>query len=158
MSELGDIIQLTGDSVAVHGGQVELKDAAKFRSNVRKLVEISALATDVRKGWARYLIRSAALQMGILPSSIHELYMARGRGEVPYTFTVPAMNLRVLSFDAAKAVFRVAKRINAGAFIFEIARSEIGYTDQRPAEYSTNVLAAALAEGWTGPVFIQGES
>jgi fructose/tagatose bisphosphate aldolase len=95
--------------------------------------------------------------MGIIPSSIHDLYMARGRGEVPHTFTVPAMNLRVLSFDAAKAVFRVAKRIDAGAFIFEIARSEIGYTEQRPLEYSTNVLAAAIAEGWTGPVFIQGD-
>ena len=40
---------------------------------------------------------------------------------------------------------------------FEIARSEIGYTDQRPAEYATNILAAAIAEGWRGPVFIQGD-
>jgi fructose/tagatose bisphosphate aldolase len=67
------------------------------------------------------------------------------------------MNLRVLSFDAARAVFRVAKRMNAGAFVFEIARSEIGYTSQRPAEYATNILAAALAEGWTGPIFLQGD-
>ena len=67
------------------------------------------------------------------------------------------MNLRVLSYDAARAVFRVARRMNAGAFIFEIARSEIGYTDQKPAEYATNILAAAIAEEWTGPVFIQGD-
>jgi fructose/tagatose bisphosphate aldolase len=157
MSELGDIIKLSGGSIAVHNGKVELKDAAKFRSVVGRLVEASALQTGLMQGWARYLIRSAALQMGILPSSIHALYMARGRGDVPNTFTVPAMNLRVLSFEAAKAVFRVAKRINAGAFIFEIARSEIGYTGQRPAEYAANILAAAIAEGWTGPVFIQGD-
>ena len=157
MSELGEIITLTGDSVAVHEGKVELKDAAKFRNNVGELVRASALEKGEKQGWARFLIRSAALQLGIIPSSIQELYLARGRGEVPYTFTVPAMNLRVLSFDAAKAVFRVAMRINAGAFLFEIARSEIGYTDQRPAEYATNVLAAAIAEGWTGPVFIQGD-
>jgi hypothetical protein len=31
--------------------------------------------------------------------------------------------------------------------IFEIARSEMGYTDQRPAEYAANILAAAIAEG-----------
>jgi fructose/tagatose bisphosphate aldolase len=67
------------------------------------------------------------------------------------------MNLRVLSFDAARAVFRVANQMNAGAFIFEIARSEIGYTDQKPAEYTTNILAAAIAEDWRGPVFIQGD-
>ncbi len=157
MSEFGEIIALTDESVAVHGGKVALKDAAKFRKIVGKLVEVSALDLGARQGGARYLIRSAALQMGIFPSSIHELYLARGRGEVPYTFTVPAMNLRVLSFDAARAVFRVAQRIKAGAFIFEIARSEIGYTEQRPAEYATNILAAAIAEGWTGPVFIQGD-
>jgi fructose/tagatose bisphosphate aldolase len=157
MSELGEIIKATGDSIAVHGSKVELKDAVKFGGAVGKLVEASALDSGAKQGWARYLIRCAALQMGILPSSIHELYMARGRGEVPPTFTVPAMNLRVMSFDAARAVFRVAKQINAGAFIFEIARSEIGYTDQRPAEYATNVLAAAIAEKWSGPVFIQGD-
>jgi fructose/tagatose bisphosphate aldolase len=70
---------------------------------------------------------------------------------------VPALNLRILPFEAARAVFRVARQINAGAFIFEIARSEIGYTDQQPAEYATAVLAAAIAEGWSGPVFLQGD-
>jgi fructose/tagatose bisphosphate aldolase len=44
-----------------------------------------------------------------------------------------------------------------GAFIFEIARSEIGYTQQRPLEYAAVVLAAAVREGFTGPVFIQGD-
>ena len=32
----------------------------------------------------------------------------------------------------------------AGAFLLEIARSEIGYTDQRPSEYVSVMLAAAL--------------
>jgi fructose/tagatose bisphosphate aldolase len=44
-----------------------------------------------------------------------------------------------------------------GAFIFEIARSEIGYTLQRPGEYATCLLAAAISEGFQGPVFIQGD-
>ena len=52
---------------------------------------------------------------------------------------------------------RAAKKLNAGAFIFEIARSEIGYTEQRPHEYAAVVLAAALREGFSGPVFIQGD-
>src|SRR5437899_2846336 len=50
-----------------------------------------------------------------------------------------------------------AKKLNAGAFIFEIARSEIGYTEQRPHEYVAVVLAAALREGFSGPLFIQGD-
>ena len=67
------------------------------------------------------------------------------------------MNLRMLAYDSARAVFRAARKIDAGAFIFEIARSEIGYTDQRPAEYVAAVLAAAIREGFRGPVFIQGD-
>jgi fructose-bisphosphate aldolase class II len=67
------------------------------------------------------------------------------------------MNLRMLAYDSARAVFRAARKIDAGALIFEIARSEIIYTDQRPAEYASAVLAAALREGFRGPVFIQGD-
>ena len=58
---------------------------------------------------------------------------------------------------SARAVIRAAKTINAGAFIFEIARSEIGYTEQRPHEYAAILFAAALREGFTGPLFIQGD-
>ncbi len=54
-------------------------------------------------------------------------------------------------------MFRAAKPRLVGAMIFEIARSEMGYTDQRPAEYVASVLAAAVAEGYRGPVFIQGD-
>lgn len=73
------------------------------------------------------------------------------------TFTTPAFNLRALSFHAASAMFRAANKLNAGAFIFELARSEMSYSAQRPSEYATNILAAAVAEGYTGPVFIQGD-
>jgi hypothetical protein len=157
MSELTEILELIDNSAKLEEGAIKVTNEARFRASLGSLVETSALGSSESAGWARFVVRSAALQQGIIPSSIHDLYQARGRGEVPLTFTVPALNLRVLSYDSARAVFRVAKRINAGAFIFEIARSEIGYTGQRPGEYSSNILAAALAEGWTGPVFIQGD-
>jgi len=59
--------------------------------------------------------------------------------------------------NLAKAIFRVAKRNSAGAFIFEIAKSEMGYTGQPAAEYVAVILAAALKELWQGPVFVQGD-
>ncbi len=156
-NELNDLLGSVGNSLSVKGNSVKVVEAAKFRAKVGKLVERSALATDSSAGWSRYLIRAAALELGIYPASIHELYMARGRGEVPMTFTTPAFNLRALSYHAARAMFRAALKINAGAFIFEIARSEMSYTAQRPSEYATNVLAAAIAEGFSGPVYIQGD-
>ena len=157
MSERNELLTAIGNSVAVEGTTVKVKDAAQLRAHVDKLVEFSALRSGEIQGWARYIVRGAALDLGIIPSSIHELYLARGRGDAPLTWTTPALNLRVLSFHSARAVFRTAKKMNGAAFIFEIARSEIGYTAQRPAEYATNILAAAIAEDWKGPVFIQGD-
>ena len=82
--------------------------------------------------------------------------MARGKGKGK-NFTVPAMNLRSLTYYLARAIFRVAQRLNAGAFIFEIAKSEMGYTNQPPIEYAAVVLAAAIKEGHSGPVFVQAD-
>ncbi len=151
------LLELVEKSLAVEGKNVKILDVNKLRKNIGKLVERSALASDSTSGWSRYLVRAAALELGIYPASIHDLYMARGRGEAPMTFTTPAFNLRALSFHAACAMFRAAKKINAGAFIFELARSEMSYTAQRPSEYATNIFAAAIAEGFVGPVFIQGD-
>ncbi|MCL4258684.1 MAG: class II fructose-bisphosphate aldolase [Anaerolineales bacterium] len=146
-----------GSAAHYSDGAVHIADESAVRSNIGQLVRLAGLGNETEQAWARYLVRLIALELGAIPASIHELYMARGRGEVPPTFTVPAMNLRVLAYEAARAVFRVAKRMEAGAFIFEIARSEIGYTAQRPAEYAANILGAAVAEGYRGPVFIQGD-
>ncbi len=101
-------------------------------------------------------ISDMAYQNGIYPSSIHEFYMSRGRGEFS-GFCVPAINLRAMTYDLAKAIIRVAKRNNSGAFIFEIAKSEMAYTNQSPLEYVAACLAAAIKEDYKGPIFIQGD-
>jgi len=101
-------------------------------------------------------IRQMAEASGIYPASIQRLYEEIGRGKYS-GFTVPAMNLRGITYDVARAVFRAAMKNRVGAFIFEIARSEMEYTNQRPGEFAACVLAAALAEGFQGPVFIQAD-
>ena len=129
-----------------------LKESAKIDALVRKAV----FGSEDEKAHARWMIWEMGQQAGVRPASIHALYMARGRGEVP-PFTTPAMNVRVMSYDTGRAIFRAANRLDVGAVICEIARSEIAYTDQRPAEYVAVMTAAALREGFTGPLFIQGD-
>jgi fructose/tagatose bisphosphate aldolase len=125
--------------------------------DVEKTVMELVMNDDVtKKRQLAKKIFDGAYEEGIYPSSIHEFYMARGRGEFD-GFTVPAINLRSMTYDLARAIFRVGKKNGSGAFIFEIARSEIGYTDQAPIEYASMVLAAAIREGYSGPVFIQGD-
>src|SRR5947207_3348887 len=124
--------------------------------NIDQLVRTAVFGDGGAKADARRTIHLEARRRGAVPSSVYPLYMAMGRGEVR-AFTVPAFNIRALTYDTARALFRAAMRHRVGAFIFEIARSEIGYTEQRPGEYAACVLGAAIAEGFGGPVFIQGD-
>lgn len=101
-------------------------------------------------------INELAREKGIYSASIHDLYMAIGNGKAS-GFTVPAINIRTLTYDTARIIFKIALEKHVGAFIFELARSEIDYTAQRPEEYTCVILAAALKEGYSGPVFIQGD-
>jgi len=127
------------------------------RKEIDSLVQEYVISTDAEKREElTHKIWDEALNLGIYPASIQGLYQARGKGKYS-GFTVPAINLRALTYDLASAIFRAAKKINAGAFIFEIARSEMGYTDQKPLEYTTVCLAAAMREDYKGPVFIQGD-
>src|SRR6266436_4744379 len=130
--------------------------AVRQSGKMDALARQAVFGTEDEKAQARWLIWEIGQRASVRPASIHELYMARGRGDVP-AFTTPAMNVRILSYDSGRAIFRAAKRLDVGAIICEIARSEIAYTDQRPAEYVAVMTAAALREGFTGPLFIQGD-
>jgi len=138
--------------------RVSVTDASAASGElIDKLASTAVFGQDADvRGTARWVVRSLAAAAGIRPASIHDLYMAIGRGDAG-GFTVPAINVRALTYETARAVIRSAKKLNAGAFIFEIARSEIGYTAQRPHEYAAVVLAAALREGFSGPIFLQGD-
>lgn len=108
------------------------------------------------RDYSRKLIKFVGAQVGVRSASIQGLYEAMGRGECS-GFTVPAINIRGLTYDTARAIFRSAMKNGSASVIFEIAKSEIGYTGQRPAEYTACCLAAAIKEGYRGPVFIQGD-
>jgi len=147
---------------------MELKSLDEVRHARAALASTSTDALDrlvwtgvFGSGELREAARAAVLDQcrsaGLYPASIHDLYLARGRGEVRSDFTVPAINIRGMAYDTARALFRARKSLDAGAVICEIARSEISYTDQRPSEYTFVVLAAGLREGWRGPVFLQGD-
>ncbi|HEX7832688.1 MAG TPA: class II fructose-bisphosphate aldolase [Thermoanaerobaculia bacterium] len=138
----------------IHNDLHSLKNAGSIDDLAYTAVFSSDEAT---KAEARRQIHLQARAAGAVPTSILPLYKAIGRNEVTRRFTVPAFNIRALTYDVARALFRAAMRNNVGPFIFEIARSEIGYTEQRPGEYAACVLAAAIAEGYKGPVFIQGD-
>ncbi|MCA0376690.1 MAG: class II fructose-bisphosphate aldolase [Gemmatimonadetes bacterium] len=154
---MSDTTTLFGGAVTVANGTVQLHDAAALQSpHLDALVRQAVFGTESERTFARWLVWELGQLVGVRAASIHDLYVARGAGKCG-GFTVPAINVRAVAYDTARAIFRTAIKLDAGAFILEIARSEIAYTEQRPAEYVTVMLAAALREGYRGPVFIQGD-
>ena len=146
-----------GDDVGLRGARPTIANESVLESpRMDELVRVAVFGDVPDRELARWLIWQIGQAVGVRAASIHDLYMARGRGEVG-GFTVPAINVRGAAYDTGRSIFRTAKRLDAGAFILEIARSEIVYTDQRPGEYVAVMLAAALREGYRGPVFIQGD-
>ncbi len=153
-----DITQSLQGIATRDNGDLIINDAEKLRGDILdKLVLNAAINPSAEvKGLSRYILKSAALELGIITSSIQGLYEARGRGEIK-GFTVPALNIRGLPYELCRAIFRTANKTQAGAFIFELAKSEMGYTFQKPQELSAVILGAAIKEGYKGPVFIQGD-
>lgn len=152
------IIAILGRAIRVIGGKVEVCSRKRLQSEfVDGLVWKAVFGNEQERAAAGWIIWEAAQIVGVKPASIHNFYMARGRGRVPRNFTVPAMNLRGMAYDMARAVFSQIRKLKVGAFILELARSEMGYTGQPPVEYATVMIAAALREGYRGPLFIQGD-
>ncbi|MGH2407995.1 MAG: class II fructose-bisphosphate aldolase [Candidatus Limnocylindrales bacterium] len=153
-----DLLQRLAGTVRLDAGQLIIEDEAALRGRGIRDLAWTATFSEAQDAIAaaRWIVWAAAQTLGCSSASIHELYMARGRGEVG-GFTVPAINLRTQVFDMAAAVFLAAAARDAGAVILELARSEQEYTFQRPGEFLTNVLAGAIAAGWSAPVFVQGD-
>jgi len=138
-------------------GRAHVTDQEGLRKEgIDQLVHEAVFGAPAVQAQARYLIWQASQELGTLTASIQGLYEARGKGQAK-GFTVPAMNIRGMTYDVVRAALRAARAHDASALVFEIARSEMEYTEQSPAEYATCVLAAAVKEGWRRPVFIQGD-
>ena len=156
-SSLSQLLDGTKACLRLTNGTVEVLDERAFRAEaIDRLVYSAVFGSDDVREAARWIIWQAAWQVGVQSASIDALYQARAREEY-HGVTVPAFNCRAMVYDMARAVVRAALARNVGAFIFELARSEIGYTFQQPAEYATVVTAAAIKEGYHGPIFIQGD-
>src|SRR5438876_2788117 len=151
-----ELIQGTRQVIDFNGG-VRVKNPAALRGEtVDRLVHTAVFGEGEVRDSARWLIWEIGWEVGIKSASINSLYQARAREEYA-GLTVPAINVRAMAYDFARAIVASAKRRGVGAFIFELARSEMGYTIQTCDEFATVMMAAAIKEGHSGPIFIQGD-
>src|SRR3954469_13722582 len=153
------LMRALGNAVVVNddGSSVTVNDRGAVRGDLMdSLAWNAAFGQNGVKEASIWLIRAIGEQVGATPASIHDYYMAAGRGEFA-NVTVPACNIRGMTYDTSRAARRAAQSLDAKALIYEIARSELGYTGQGPEEFAAQVIAANIREGYEGPVFIQGD-
>jgi len=153
-----DLLALLSGFARIDGDSLVILDEAGFRRQaIRDLAWTAAFSGDQATiEAARWIVWEASQALGAVSASIQGLYVARAAGEVG-GFSVPAINVRAQTFDMARVIYETAAAEGVGAVILELARSEQTYTYQRPVDYATSVLAGALAAGWRGPVFLQGD-
>ncbi len=97
-----------GNDVKVEHGRVTLANEAVLQTDAMdELVREAVFGQGQTKDHAQWLLWEIGQAAGVGPSSIHDLYLARGRGET-HGFTVPAINVRGMAYDTARAVFRTA--------------------------------------------------
>ncbi len=155
-----DELQQAVTGILCHDGNTPcVADEYRLRENIiDTLVSTAVFATDSQvKTRARSLIRHLSAGLGIRSLSIRPYYLAIGAGVVPTTAMVPAINIRTMTYDVARILFKLKREHGIGPLIMELARSEMGYSDQRPDDYAVAVLAAAIKEGYRGPVFLQAD-
>ena len=156
-ASISEMLDAVRGGLQLTNGTVTVTNSALLRDElIDPLIHTVAFGDAETAAAARWLIWQAAWEVGVKSASIDGLYQAAARGEYA-NITVPAVNVRGMAYDTARALVRAAKAKNCGAFIFELARSEMGYTGQDCDEFATVVTAASIREGHVGPIFIQGD-
>ncbi|MDD2689846.1 MAG: class II fructose-bisphosphate aldolase, partial [Candidatus Omnitrophica bacterium] len=156
--------------IKIQGNVIKIKNKNKFRRIIPDLIYTAVFSEDkTLKGLATWIIHEAKNDFGLWFTSTQGLYETRAAAtekrrsgqaltkdeERILKLCLPAVNIRADSSVSMATLFRQIIENKAGPFILEIARSEIGYTKQRPLEYSTVALAAAIYKGYQGPLMLQ---
>ncbi len=101
-----------------------------------------------------WLIRQAAAGNAIYPASLKGLYAMAARGQTP-KFTVPAVSLRAMTYAGGRSAFQAAWETGTGALVFNLDGA--AKPAQSPLDYATCLLAAAIREGYEGPLFLEAD-
>ncbi|HEY3275009.1 MAG TPA: class II fructose-bisphosphate aldolase [Syntrophorhabdaceae bacterium] len=157
-----DLIRDGLKGATVSKGSLQIDNVDAFRDALPTLAANAAdfggrsAPPDVQS-LSRWIIVEAAQQLNVKLASPQEAYVAIAEGRLDREMSFPAVNIRAGSLDTARALLGAARDNKVGAVIAEIARSEMGYTNQSPAEYAAVLQAAAMLEGFEGPLFLQGD-
>ncbi|MGH7677285.1 MAG: class II fructose-bisphosphate aldolase, partial [Gemmatimonadaceae bacterium] len=78
---MDSVNNIFGADISVLDGKVSVRNEAALKTDkMDKLVAAAVFGAKDEKDYARWLLWELGQEVGVQPSSIHDLYMARGRG------------------------------------------------------------------------------
>src|SRR4051794_21310331 len=118
-----DLLAVLAGVAHVDGDRLVIDDEQRFRSETAAHLAWTAVFTDdeTARETARWIIWEAAQALGARSASIHELYIARGRGE-GHGFSGSALNLPAPTFDIARNLFPAAPGAGGGGVLPPLPR------------------------------------
>ena len=120
--DLGSFLNLAKDAVKISKKGIEILDEECLKDKVLDYVIYNVALNESQdiKDILKWFIWEVSRKVGIYLSSIQKFYEAMGRRECG-GFTVPAVNIRGLTYDTARAIIRTAMKNESGAFVFELS-------------------------------------
>src|SRR5689334_10348195 len=108
-ASIQDLLQGIRPVIELNGG-VRVKDPTALRGEtIDRLAHAAVFGQGEVRDAARWLIWELGWAVGIQSASIDSLYQARSREEYA-NLTVPAINVRAMAYDFARAIVASAKR------------------------------------------------
>ena len=99
--------------VEVKDGSISVTDKKGLRDMMDSLIYSAVFEPDDTKRKSLFiLVKEIAKAAGAIPASIQELYEEMGRNYPG--FTVPAINIRGLTYDVARVIFKKALELKVG--------------------------------------------
>lgn len=147
---------LLRDCLEVHGNSIRMIDAHRLREErIDALVYNAMFQPSERvRYFLAWLIRQAAAGNAIYPASLGEIYAQAGHGRIE-KFVLPVLSLQAMTYVGGRAAFQAARETGSGLLVFSLDGA--AKPAQSPLDYTTCLLAAAIREGYEGPLFFEAD-
>ena len=105
---VGELLAALDGVIQVRDSEVQVLDEQRLQGEpVDTLAYSAVFGSGEVKEAARWLLWATAQAVGLYPASIHDLYMAAGRGEYDHAAT-RATNVRGMAYDDGRTLIQVA--------------------------------------------------
>ena len=112
-NSVNELLSSVEGCIDIRKDTLKIIDTKKLRTGIIDELAYNMCLSDnqdIREAIS-YIVWKAAKELGIYPSSIHDFYESRGKGAYS-GLTVPAINIRGLTYLVARAIFKTAIKNN----------------------------------------------